>query len=73
MRKLCLFSLLALTALLGCQWQMRPETEQQEAPATVVIDRFDRVESLYLTMADYAALRQMNLRCSAVNGLNSME
>ena len=59
MRKLFLFYLLALTALLGCQWQMRPETEQQEAPATVVIDRFDRLESLYITVADYAALRQM--------------
>ena len=59
MRKLCLFYLFALAALLGCQWQMSPSQEQHENPAGVVIDRFDRVESLYLTMADYAALRQM--------------
>ena len=59
MRKLCLFYLFALAALLGCQWQLSSSQEQHENPTGVVIDRFDRVESLYLTMADYAALRQM--------------
>lgn len=58
MRKFYLFALLVLMVLMGCQLQMRPSDEQHQQEG-VVLDRYDRVESLYLTMADFAALHQM--------------
>lgn len=57
-RRFHLLMLLLLTALTGCQLQMRSSDEQQGRDG-VVLDRFDRVETLYLTLADFAALRQM--------------
>lgn len=42
----------------GCQWNARVPEEDNGAEG-LVIERFDRVESIYLTMADYAALSQM--------------
>ena len=58
MRKFYLFMLLLMVALIGCQLQMRPSDEQQKKE-DVVLDRYDRVESMYLTLADFAALHQM--------------
>ena len=58
MRKLCYITLFVLLTLTGCQWQMRTSDEQRQ-PEGVVFDRFDQVESVYLTMADYSALHQM--------------
>ena len=49
---------LLMMALIGCQLQMRPSDEQQKQEG-VVLDRYDRVESMYLTLADFAALHQM--------------
>jgi hypothetical protein len=52
--------LVALMLLcIGCQWQLKPndaDTEEQR----VSIQRYDRIESLYLTTGDYSALQQMN-------------
>ena len=45
-------------ACLGCQWGMQPAVEAKENDG-VQVERFDRVEGLYLTMADFAALHQM--------------
>ena len=42
----------------GCQWQ-NASTEDHDHEATIEIERFDRIESSYLTLADFAALRQM--------------
>lgn len=41
----------------GCQWQLKP-TDDTETQA-VSVQRYDRIESLYLTTGDYAALQQM--------------
>ena len=57
-RKFCLFLFLALVALTGCQLQVRPYDEQHQQD-DVVLYRYDRVESQYLTLADFAALHQM--------------
>jgi len=43
----------------GCQWQLRP-SDDAAAQNTVGIQRYDRIESLYLTTGDYSALQQMN-------------
>ena len=39
---------------IGCEWQLRfDETE-------VAVERYDRIQSLYLTTSDFSALQQMN-------------
>lgn len=39
---------------IGCEWQLRfDETE-------IAVERYDRVQSLYLTTSDFSALQQMN-------------
>ncbi len=43
----------------GCQWQLKPHNYDAE-DIKVTIDRYDRIESLYLTTGDYSALQQMN-------------
>ena len=47
-----------LMVCLGCQWHMQPSNEENQTDE-VVIERFDRVEIPYLTMADFASLHQM--------------
>jgi len=49
-------SLCLLVSLAGCRWS--PSAEHQ-AEVSVTIDRFDRMERLYLTTGDVAALHQM--------------
>lgn len=51
--------LLLMVACIGCQWQMRPSDDEEEL-SDMTIERYDRVETTYLTLADFAALRQMN-------------
>ena len=57
-KKIYLFLILTMAVCVGCQLQVRPP-EEEGRPQELVIDRFDRIESLYLTMGDYAALSQM--------------
>ena len=42
----------------GCEWQLKPNGAEDEVQVT--IQRYDRIESLYLTTGDYSALQQMN-------------
>ena len=44
---------------IGCEWQLKPNTTEVE-DETITIDRYDRIESQYLSTGDYAALQQMN-------------
>lgn len=39
---------------IGCEWQLRFDESD------IVIDRYDRIQSLYLTTSDFSALQQMN-------------
>ena len=43
----------------GCQWHLKP-AETDAAGKRIGIQRFDRIEMLYLTTGDYSALQQMN-------------
>lgn len=46
--------------LAGCQWRLKPnDMDPNDDP--IVVERYDRVESQYLTTGDFAALQQMNL------------
>ena len=42
---------------MGCEWQLKMSDEEDEK---VVVDRYDRIQSLYLTTGDFSALQQMN-------------
>lgn len=41
---------------IGCEWQLKSD----EADTEIVVDRYDRIQSLYLTTGDFSALQQMN-------------
>ena len=58
LRKLYLFVLFVLVACVGCQWNLR-SSEVEKEDRVVEIERFDRIELLYLTTGDFAALQQM--------------
>lgn len=56
-----IYGLLFMIMLLciGCQWQLKPNDVDAEEQR-VSIQRYDRIEALYLTTGDYSALQQMN-------------
>ncbi len=58
MRKFYIIIFVILSVCLGCEWHLR--TNGQAGETVVSIERFDRVEALYLTTGDLAALHQMN-------------
>ena len=53
------YILLVLTMLLStaCEWKLKPQSEEERPKVTV--QRYDRIESLYLTTGDFSALQQM--------------
>ena len=42
---------------MGCEWQLKMSDEEDDE---VTVDRYDRIQSLYLTTGDFSALQQMN-------------
>ena len=59
MRKAYYLLLVVMLLCIGCEWRLKPNDEQS-GRESVVIERYDRIESLFLTTGDYAALQQMN-------------
>ena len=58
-RKVYFLLVIAMLACLGCEWHLKSNEEaSEEMPLT--IERYDMIESLYLTTGDYSALLQMN-------------
>ena len=55
MRKVYYFLLIVLFGCISCEWQFTAEDDCE-----IVVDRYDRIQSLYLTTGDYSALQQMN-------------
>lgn len=58
MKKWLFFVVVCLAVCVGCQWQLRPSSETEQGEE-VAIARFDRMETLYLSTGDLAALQQM--------------
>lgn len=58
MRKVYLFILIIMLACIGCEWHWKPSGD---ADTNVAIERYDRIQSLYLTTGDFSALQQMNI------------
>ena len=43
---------------IGCEWRLKPNTG--DADDSFAVERYDRVQSLYLTTGDFSALQQMS-------------
>lgn len=54
--KVYYFLLVILLCCMSCEWQLKSEGEKSK----LAIDRYDRVQTLYLTTGDFSALQQMN-------------
>ena len=48
-----------LVVILGCEWKLRP-SEDDSLHELVEVQRYDRLQSLYLQTGDFSALQQMN-------------
>ncbi len=58
MRKIYAILAMVMFICLGCEWQLKSADETSEG--LVQVDRYDRLQSLYLTTGDFSALQQMN-------------
>ncbi len=43
----------------SCEWQLKPSADEVDS-AQISVERYDRIETLFLTSGDYSALQQMN-------------
>lgn len=59
MHRLYFFTFLSLLFCIGCEWHLK-SGEQNTLEDEVVVERYDRIESLYLTTGDFSALQHMN-------------
>ncbi|MBP3230475.1 MAG: gliding motility protein GldB [Prevotella sp.] len=48
-----------LLLLCGCEWKLR-STEEDDGRSPIEVQRYDRLQSLYLQTGDFSALQQMN-------------
>ncbi len=55
MHKVYYFLLIVLFGCISCEWQFMAEDDHE-----ITVDRYDRIQSLYLTTGDFSALQQMN-------------
>jgi len=58
MRKIYVLFLFVMVACIGCQWHL--SSSDSESDGVVIVERYDIIESLYLTTGDFSALQQMN-------------
>ena len=58
MRRCYLLFMTLMLVCIGCEWHLSGSGKPSE-PA-VVVERYDRIQSLYLTTGDFSALQQMN-------------
>ena len=55
MHKVYYFLLIVMFGCISCEWQFTAEEN-----SAIAVDRYDRIQSLYLTTGDFSALQQMN-------------
>lgn len=56
MRKIYYLVFVIMLGCISCEWQFRLSDDDK----SIVVDRYDRIQSLYLTTGDFSALQQMN-------------
>lgn len=57
MKKMYLFLFVILLVCVGCQWKLSWVADDE---VSIEVERYDRIQSLYLTTGDFSALQQMN-------------
>ena len=57
MRKIYFILFVMMLGCIGCEWQLKTD----ESASDVVVERYDRIQSLYLTTSDFSALQEMNI------------
>ena len=57
MKKIYFLLFAILFACVGCQWKLSWVTDDE---ISIEVERYDRIQSLYLTTGDFSALQQMN-------------
>ena len=58
LKRFYIFAFLALIACAGCQWHLSPHDDTNSAQ-DFTIERYDRIERLFLTTGDFAALQEL--------------
>jgi hypothetical protein len=58
-KKIYYFLLLTMILCMACEFKLRPN-EDDDPDAQIEVQRYDRLESRYLTTGDFSALQQMN-------------
>ena len=58
MRKVYFILFIVMLSCLGCQWHLKNHREG-DLLGKVTVDRYDRVQTLYLTTGDFSALQQL--------------
>lgn len=58
-RKIYVILVFVMVACIGCEWRLKPGSGSGQDDV-VAIERYDRVQSLYLTTGDFSALQQLN-------------
>ncbi len=53
-RKIYFILFVVMLVCVGCEWQLKLDDSE------VAVERYDRIQSLYLTTSDFSALQQMN-------------
>ena len=58
MRRFYAVFVLLMLLCIGCEWHLTSSGDNSEKE--IVVERYDRIQSLYLTTGDFSALQQMN-------------
>ena len=58
MRKIYALLMSIMLVCIGCEWRLNGSGSESET--IVNVERYDRIQSLYLTTGDFSALQQMN-------------
>ena len=58
MRRIYILLMAVMLVCIGCEWRLTSSDDKQEV--RVAVERYDRIQSLYLTTGDFSALQQMN-------------
>jgi len=58
MRKIYALLMSVMLVCIGCEWRLNGSGSESET--IVNVERYDRIQSLYLTTGDFSALQQMN-------------
>ena len=59
MRKVYAILMIVMFICIGCEWQFA--TSDSDSEGAFAVERYDRIESLYLMTGDLSALQQMNI------------